>query len=372
MVELPDARTLGERIAEARERSGLTQAALASAVSLDRSAVAKIETGSRRVTALELSAIARAVGQRMEWFFKPPIPALVSHRSNQGLDTTDSKVDQLVAYLAGEVEFVQSLDASFVLPTISEPYPRPVSGMNAEELAETARKQLGLESDSVISDLVEVVGRVGLLAFSADLGSDTADAGTILLRSGGITVINSHNKVGKRRLALAHELGHYLMADDYTVDWRVATNEAGIEGLLDRFARALLLPADALRPAWGDLSDREGVRVAALVIASRFRVDMASLARRLEELALAGHPETTQVRATRTTKADIIEHDLYVPTDLQDTSLPLPYQRAVLRLFRDERISAHRALGLLRGTFEEADLPPLRTRREDEIWHYVS
>ncbi|AEH10829.1 helix-turn-helix domain protein [Candidatus Protofrankia datiscae] len=39
--------TIGRRIADARERSGLTQAELASAVFLDRSALTKIENGAR-------------------------------------------------------------------------------------------------------------------------------------------------------------------------------------------------------------------------------------------------------------------------------------------------------------------------------------
>ncbi|MEV6981638.1 helix-turn-helix transcriptional regulator [Sphaerisporangium sp. NPDC051017] len=55
---------IGQRITEARHRKGLTQAQLAVAISIDRSALAKIENGSRRVTALELSRIADTLGER--------------------------------------------------------------------------------------------------------------------------------------------------------------------------------------------------------------------------------------------------------------------------------------------------------------------
>jgi transcriptional regulator with XRE-family HTH domain len=51
----------GERIATACNRAGLTQAELASAISVDRSALTKIEIGSRRVSALELTRIAEAL-----------------------------------------------------------------------------------------------------------------------------------------------------------------------------------------------------------------------------------------------------------------------------------------------------------------------
>ena len=84
-----------------------------------------------------------------------------------------------------------------------------------------------------------------------DLGVDAADAATILLRSGGSSLVISDNKVGRRRLALAYELGHYLAQDQYTVDWRVAdqANE-DIEARLDRFARSFLLPEAGLRESW--------------------------------------------------------------------------------------------------------------------------
>ena len=75
-------------------------------------------------------------------------------------------------------------------------------------------------AEQPIRRLTDAVSGIGLLAFSRDVGKDTADAGTILLRRGGVSLINSHMKVGRRRLALAHELGHYLVADDYTVDGR--------------------------------------------------------------------------------------------------------------------------------------------------------
>ena len=53
-------------------------------------------------------------------------------------------------------------------------------------------------------------------------------------------------------------------------------------------------------------------------------------------------------------------------------TLPVVFQRAVLRLFRDERISRERALMLLQGTFDDDDLPARRPRREDEFWTFVS
>lgn len=57
---------LGPRIAEARRAEGLSQAALAAAVSLDRTAVSKIEHGRRSVSSLELARFARVLNRSVE------------------------------------------------------------------------------------------------------------------------------------------------------------------------------------------------------------------------------------------------------------------------------------------------------------------
>ncbi|MDJ0377005.1 XRE family transcriptional regulator [Cryobacterium sp. PH31-L1] len=369
-----NANTLGARIREARERAGLNQGELSSLVALDRTAVSKIEAGTRKITALELSSVAQAIGVRMTSFFSDPLPALVSHRSSQGLDTVDSKIDQLLAGLAADVELVRSLASSELVPErfAETPYPRPRSNSAAEDLAATARHLLELNYTEPVHDLANQVARIGLFAFSRDLGVDTADAGTILLTSGGVSLVNSHNKVGGRRLALAHELGHFLVADDYTIDWRICEPNGDIEATLDRFARALLLPKDGLAGLWEEKRAAHGVRETAVLCASDFRVDMATLARRLRELEIVESDVANFIRTISTTRADIVEFGLNVPTELEATSLPIAFQKGVLRSFREEKISRERALGLLRGTFEDEDLPPIRPRREDELWNFVS
>lgn len=369
-----DETTLGARVREARERANLKQGELAQLVSLDRTAVNKIECGVRKVTALELSDIAAALDVDMSSFFSEPIPALVSHRSAQGLDTADSKIDKLLAKLAADVEFVNELaPGELALPEddVASASP-PRTSSDADALAVATRTKLGLADTEPVYNLVGQAAAMGLLVFSVDLGVDTADAGTILLRRGGVSLVNSHNEVGRRRLAAAHELGHYLIADEYTIDWRIADRwSSDIETRLDRFARSLLLPEPGMRAAWAQHEPGE-LRDSAVLLASKFRVDMATLAKRLEELGLIDGKSATLVRGVSTTRTDIVEFGLTVPVDLEGTSLPVSYQKAILRAFRDERISQERALELLQDTFAESDLPARRKRREGEIWKFVS
>lgn len=333
----------------------------------------KIESGIRRVTAIELSDIAQVLGVRMASFFETSIPALVSHRSSQGLDVADSQIDVALADIADDVDLVVSLPGGLSFDVFAKyPLDRPQSMAEADLLADYVRRRTRV--DGPLKDLVGFASDVGLFAFSRNFGADSADAGTILLKRGGVCLINSAAAVGRRRLTLAHEIGHYLIADEYTIDWRVASQANNdIEALLDRFARSLLLPRHEVTDSWNARKEQEyDLRTMAVLLGSEYRVDMSTLARRLHEIGLIDETEAGQIRLVTTRGADIVEHGLVVPHDLEGTSVPPAYAKAVVSLVGAERISRERALGLLQGTFDEDDLPPVRTRGESEIWKVVS
>lgn len=85
-----------------------------------------------------------------------------------------------------------------------------------------------------------------------------------------------------------------------------------------------------MRRAWTDLAARGTTGEAAVRIGSEYRVDMPTLAARLEELELADGEQLAVVRHTSTTRADIIEHDLVVshpdPACRGHRALPGPHQ----------------------------------------------
>ncbi|MBK8463286.1 MAG: ImmA/IrrE family metallo-endopeptidase [Nigerium sp.] len=196
-----------------------------------------------------------------------------------------------------------------------------------------------------------------------------ADAATASNGSWGVALINSANHVGRRRLSLVHELGHYLFNDGYVEDFRIdAPEQDQHEARLDRFARAFLLPADAVSKRWNELHPT-GLRQAAVLLASAFRVDMSTLARRLHtDLGLVDAPTADQIRKISTNQADIVENDLYVPHDLSDTWLHPEYVNATLRAYRADDLTASRALSLLRQTFSVDDLPAHTTLDEGALW----
>ena len=369
----PDADDLGRRIAAARQESGLTQEELASAAGLDRTGLAKIETGRRGVSALELARVADALDRRIEWFLQEAPPAVVSRRNASAPGSPSPIIDRWAERIAREVEFLEETSGGLDLPA-SPDMPVPTSNRSAEELAGQCRHLLDYDTSEPAVDLAGHAVRAGLLAFSLELGDEAADGASILFVRGGIAIINGSRRVGRRRLALAHELGHFFVADEFSVDWRIADEAAGQrEARLDRFARALLLPESALAQAWAEHRDAgRDLRTASVLIGSQFRVDMVTLALRLQETGLVARTEASAIRVARTTRADIVDFNLLIPDELSPPSLPRRYEEAVLRMFRSERLSSERAVEMLLGAWDEADLPDVPPLPEQAIWKFVS
>lgn len=74
---------LGGRIAAARRAAHMTQEQLAQRLGIDRTAMAKIEKGSRRVDSLELLAISEATGSSIEALLEHEQPLAVLLRSQE-------------------------------------------------------------------------------------------------------------------------------------------------------------------------------------------------------------------------------------------------------------------------------------------------
>ena len=362
---------LGERIARVRHEAGLTQLECATRVGLNRSSLAKIELGQRRVSALELSDIADALKYRVEWFFREPPQAVVSHRAQARSAVT--AIDRRIEQIAMEVEFVAKHSKSLPLrSTKHHSFPDSCNGI--EQSAATTRHLLGLQPEEPADDLARRCEDISFLVFSFDLGDGAADGASLLLEHGGVAVVDGSKPVGRRRLTLAHELGHFMFADEYSVDCHVADSAAGArEAAIDQFARAVLLPEAAIRRRWNELeASNPDIRSAAVVAASEYQVDMATLARRLIEIGAVDPITAKLVRTASTGRFDFVEFDLTNPDELAPPTLPRRYEVAVLDLFRREQVSRARALGLLFDAWRDDELPSLPNLPEEALASFLA
>src|SRR6266496_1502486 len=161
-----DQMQLGQRIADGRIEGGLKQADLAAAVGLDRTAVAKIEAGTRKVSAVELAKIAVELERPLDWFLVESPQAVVSRRTDAGAGRRTIKLDRALEKAARDIEFL--LEAGVLEPSSKDiELAPPRSSNEAEQLAEPVHTTQGQERDPLLA-LDQAAEQLGLLCFRSE------------------------------------------------------------------------------------------------------------------------------------------------------------------------------------------------------------
>ncbi len=344
---------LGGRIAEAREALGVTQASLAEALGIDRTSVVRLEAGERKVSAGELAQVAQFLTRPIDWFVLESPPAVVSRRRDLGR-THETGVDLELALdtAARDVQFLLERD---LLRWPSHPeMPVPRSHEESEALAAQVRAELQI-GDEPITDIGAVAARLGLIWFSLRLGG-LHDGACVELDDGaggrvGVAVINGDQKGGRRRWTLAHELGHYLVADAYAGE-----HPAGdVERFLDSFVAYLLMPRAAVAAIWQERRSDE--RSAALTLAARNATSWTAACSHLVSLGFIRHESLDAMKRAEPTRGDYQLLGETWDEELAAPDAPREYGRQVLAAYRDGALSADRTVELLHGTLAAAELP---------------
>jgi len=86
-----------------------------------------------------------------------------------------------------------------------------------EQLASYARQLMNVDSVAPIPHLADAALTGGVLIFSLDLGLNAPEAASAPADTWAVAVVNGSLKVGRRRLAAAHDLGHLLAGNGYRV-----------------------------------------------------------------------------------------------------------------------------------------------------------
>ena len=350
---------LGRRIADGRALASLTQAELADRAAIERTALAKIESGSRKLSATELVRLADALDRSADWFFSPSPAAVVSRRADPAVGGRSPALDSRVERIARDVSaLVDAGDIAADLgPSVS--FETPSSLEEAEESARHARVALGADGGPLL-ELQAAAERVGMLAFSLDLGRSGGDAAYVSLSERlGVAVVNGAMEPGRRRFNLAHELGHHLFGDAYAPEVGLSPQDE-TERMVNAFAIHLLLPRDAVLDVWGDMGSSP--RLAAIALAVRFRVSWTAVCAQLRNLRLIDPGQQEELAARPPGRADFVElGEQWVP-ELAAPSVPPQFGRRILSGYRRGKLSRARTLELLWGTVADDELPA-----QDEI-----
>lgn len=333
----------------------MTQADLGRAVGLDRTAVAKLEAGVRRVSATELVAIASALDRPIDWFVVESPPSVVSRRSDRSVGGQSMALDIRIDRLARDVAFL--FDQGILIGTYERPIlelPSEIAG--AEALAAQVHSSMGVP-DGPLYDLQRACERVGLLAFSLDIGG-VGDAAYVEVENIGVALVNGSADPGRRRFSLAHELGHHVFGDAYAPEVSVSGAD-DVERLINAFAIHLLLPRKPVTKLWHGIADQDP-RMAAVAVSVRFRASWTATCSQLRTLGLIDAGEREWFVAAPPTAADFIALGERWEAELQAPSVPPEYGKRVVSAYRGGRLSAARTVELLWGNVTAEDLPEQR------------
>jgi Zn-dependent peptidase ImmA (M78 family)/DNA-binding XRE family transcriptional regulator len=348
-----DQQQLGQRIADARIEEGLKQADLAAALGLDRTAVAKIEAGTRKVSAVELARIASELKRPLDWFLVESPQAVASRRTDVGTGKLTIQLDRAVDKVTRDVEFLLEVGVSDAPSNVLELSP-PRSLNEAERAAAQVRTFLGASSGP-LTGLHEMAEQLGLLCFSLALGSAEGDGTYVSLSGVGVTVVNGDTDPGRRRFTLAHEIGHHVFADEYSVDLALADVGNETERRINAFAVHLLLPRDSVMQRWQTASGEPRER--AIRLGVEYRVSWSALCSQLKNLGLVTEDVRSSLLSRPPTRADFLELGMSFVEELRPPAVPRRYAQAVLRAYRSGRLGASRTVDLLWGSVTRDELP---------------
>ncbi|MFI7462890.1 helix-turn-helix domain-containing protein [Nonomuraea sp. NPDC049646] len=347
---------IGERVRECRMAADMSQEELASELKLDRTMIAKIERGVRRVDALELARLSAVLRVPLSYFLDPA-PLVVSRRAELADDTVTDASRQShrleVALSAWLADIRQLVDLGVFSPPETRRCPGPVQDIaGARRAALWVRERLGHRAEPIDS-LMSVCERLGQLVAVVEVPGEGA---SLVEGDMAVAVVSKHGDPGRRRATAAHELGHLIVGDEYSTDIGVHASRDDREAIIDAFAAELLLPVEAFRAA--ARTDGAARREDLVVLAARFRASWSLTVRQAVEAGAVTRGVAKEMRRRNPTRAELMEAVGWAPQpDLEAVRVPPSFAHAVLEAFKRSLITESRAVELMRGQIVAGDLP---------------
>ncbi len=257
---------LGRRLRLARKAWKLSQADVAKALDLPRSAVSEMEAGRRGVSGLELHRLAYLYGRDMADFldedFEPTdaIAALFSRHAKVRLSPCALEPLRRCAALGRETANLERRLGRGRRRTGLPAYPQAPPGSQWEAVeqgsavADDERSRLNLENRP-LPDMARLLESQGVRTTLVDMPDNISGLVFMDSRTGFIVAANRSHPVLRRRFSFAHEYAHLLF--DRKMEGRVSiTDERGTlrEVRANAFAASFLMPADAVRAFVADLA----------------------------------------------------------------------------------------------------------------------
>lgn len=356
---------IGSRVRHARLALNLSQEDLGARVSLDRTMIAKIESGRRRLDGLELVRLASALKVSLDYLIQP-VPEVISRRTALAQDASPadiaSQAGRLDIALAEWLRDVRQLIGYDLLRPgpLTRPTLKVECREDARRLANMTRQRAGV-GNGPIASFLDFCERFGQWVLVTELPGDGA---SLIDGEVAVAVVSLRGDPGRRRATAAHELGHLVIGDAYSSDTGVHASREEREEIVEAFAAELLLPTSALNEVASGCGG-ELTRPRLIECAARYRTSWSLAVRQAEAAGLIDAGTRRGWARSNPTRADFLDAVGWAPQpDLSRLRVPPRYAHAVMEAFRGNLVTARRALELMHGQLTLDELP---TRDEVEI-----
>lgn len=344
---------IGERLRRTRAAKGLSLRALSDQIGnrVSGQAIGKYERDEDMPSSDVLIALARALGVSPDHLASAPDLELegVEFRKEIASARREQEIEGRALHAVERYLAVEDLlglrSVDWQLPR-GAPY--PVGDLrDAEDAARSVRREWTLGNDP-IPNLAELLEERGVKVLSLNL--DSIDGLAAQVRRRGrepvrIIVVRHDTWSERKRFTLAHELGHHLLD---------LAPGVPVEKAANRFASALLMPADAIRAEVG--AHRSSISLGELVnLKIRFRVSVQALAYRCKDLGIinaATFSELFNTFAERGWRSPPFKEPASLDPDVER---PKRFERLCYRSLIEKVISAARAAELLGITVDELE-----------------
>lgn len=243
---------IGDRVYQARVAAGLSLRQLAERTDnyVSAQVIHKYELGKAQPGSDVLIKLAKALGVKVEFFFRPEAASVTlsepayrkrSRASAKHQQSIHAKAKEWVEkYIAVESLFPEHRFSAFKLPKESD---RAIHKLDdIEPFARNLRKQWALGIDP-IEKLSEVLEDRGVKVVMIDADGEVDGLSCWANETIPIVLVKKNQPSDRLRFSMAHELGHLLLLPSKSVDPEKAA---------DRFAGAFLVPAEAARAELGE------------------------------------------------------------------------------------------------------------------------
>ena len=233
---------IGARLKQARLLAGMTQRELASALGdagfkITAAAISKYEKGKSFPTAHFMLLASSVLGVPGTYLLHEPLRPVewIGFRCRARLGETARKIIKIYAEDRADA---QSELRDLLYPERDYDFPSiPVSSLKDAESAAEQLRELWDVGDRPLDNLVQMAEDREVIVIDWADKTGLFDGLSGWCGDRPVTVVNSRFPLDRRRLTLAHEIGHLVM--NLSID-----ADADDEALAFRFAAALLAPAD--------------------------------------------------------------------------------------------------------------------------------